>query len=60
MSADLLKIKRREEIVKPQTHYENHETQHIKNFPDPPPKATHLPEIAELTGRYSVGSHNNS
>jgi hypothetical protein len=41
------------------TNFEYHKTRHIKNLPDPPPRPTHLPETAELTGRYSVGSHNS-
>jgi hypothetical protein len=64
MNADLLNISKREEEEEEEEgtklyDYNNHDRKrHNQTFPDPVPMPTHLPDTAEHTGRYSVGSHN--
>ena len=60
MSAELRNIREKNQSKRDFTTIRSYRKRQNQTFPDPVPMPTHLPDIAEHTGRYSVGSHNTS
>jgi hypothetical protein len=59
-SAELRNIREKNKSERDLTTIRYYRKRQNQTFPDPVPMPTHLPDIAEHTGRYSVGSHNTS